>query len=392
METPASTDVLEKKETSIDKALPASKEERKAVVFGEKVPEQIATPEELNKAREEAKKTFGDMQKSENPEVQALLAETSFEEVAPSKLLLLREKGIDIASFLLINRKKPTLKPSAENIGAGDEFVVHFGKNEDVNNLIGAGDILPVNVTQIEINGQLGSRRYSPRPGYYTDQGSYLPIYEGFKVKIVEKKTMEEVTKDVEAEKNAKNSWMDKVKEYEKLAYQRKAVRDSGIQIDESSPDSFERTSHELAKKIEEIYGIPWQVTYGQTALETGGGKYKVANNYFGIKGEGVSASTQEERGGNMQTETHSFRAYGNIADSFIDYAELISKSGIYDRAFAYAVPKDPRPAYYPSDYNPSNYSPLQFLQAVKDSGYATDSQYVSKIVGIWRAHDVRYS
>lgn len=58
---------------------------------------------------------------------------------------------------------------------------------------VGAGDILPVDVYEIEINGRRGIRVYDERPGYYekdtrTGKMKYLPVYDGDSIKILSKK------------------------------------------------------------------------------------------------------------------------------------------------------------------------------------------------------------
>ena len=49
----------------------------------------------------------------------------------------------------------------------------------------GAGDIFPATVRQVEINGVKAERGNNPRPGYYDANGRYVPIYDGYQVKIL---------------------------------------------------------------------------------------------------------------------------------------------------------------------------------------------------------------
>ncbi|WP_432049360.1 glucosaminidase domain-containing protein [Sutterella wadsworthensis] len=58
------------------------------------------------------------------------------------------------------------------------------------------------------------------------------------------------------------------------------------------------------------------------------------------------------------------------ITFSVLDYVDLITNSGIYDRAIGLDTPE-------------------QTIQAIKDSGYATDSSYVSKVMEIINKYDL---
>ena len=49
----------------------------------------------------------------------------------------------------------PTISTNREFIEKGEHksFIVNFGESKHINNVIGAGDILPPTVSQIKING-----------------------------------------------------------------------------------------------------------------------------------------------------------------------------------------------------------------------------------------------
>lgn len=119
-------------------------------------------------------------------------------------------------------------------------------------------------------------------------------------------------------------------------------------------------------------------VAYAQAILESGGGTSGLANtnnNLFGIKGtyrgNGSSWATLEDSGGgNMYSINATFRAYPNKMVSILDYVTLITESGIYDRAINLST------AY-------------ETAQAIKDSGYATDSSYVEKVMSIIDKYDL---
>lgn len=111
----------------------------------------------------------------------------------------------------------------------------------------------------------------------------------------------------------------------------------------------FSKEDIELAKKVEKNYGVPASVTLGAYALESGYGKSTVGkNNYFNIKGDG----------------TNGYRDYESKEESFNDYGKLLSTNRYTSKT------KDATNA-------------KEYVQAVKDAGYAEDPNYVSKVVNI---------
>jgi flagellar protein FlgJ len=112
-----------------------------------------------------------------------------------------------------------------------------------------------------------------------------------------------------------------------------------------------------------------------QAALETGWGKRMPHTadgtpslNMFGIKageswsGARAHASTVEFRGG-IATQRHSvFRAYGSIEASVSDFANLLQSSPRYRQAVA------------------AGGNALGYINAIGESGYATDPQYANKL------------
>lgn len=125
--------------------------------------------------------------------------------------------------------------------------------------------------------------------------------------------------------------------------------------------------------------GIKPSIAYAQAILESGGGTSGLAtksNNLFGIKGtykgQGSSWATLEDSGGgNMYSINSTFRSYPNKMVSVLDYVDLITNSGIYDRAIGLDTAEET-------------------IQAIKDSGYATDSNYVSKVMDIVNKYDLK--
>ncbi|MBC1588463.1 GW domain-containing glycosaminoglycan-binding protein [Listeria welshimeri] len=108
-------------------------------------------------------------------------------------------------------------------------------------------------------------------------------------------------------------------------------------------------------------------VTLAQAILESNWGESglsKNSNNLFGIKGtyegKSVSMDTMEASG----ATTANFRVYPSWKESIEDHTDLITQNDRYKGAVG------------ETDYRKS-------LQAIKDGGYATDPEYVSKLVAI---------
>jgi len=111
-------------------------------------------------------------------------------------------------------------------------------------------------------------------------------------------------------------------------------------------------------------YKFP-MVAAAQWALESAWGQAQSGrHNYFGIKGGGRSVSTQEFINGRMVTVNASFRDYASPLESAKDYVALMN-NGRYAPGLAAAK------------------TPRQAVQAIKDAGYATDPDYVNKVVAI---------
>ncbi len=124
--------------------------------------------------------------------------------------------------------------------------------------------------------------------------------------------------------------------------------------------------------------GIPAKFMLGQAALETGWGKREIkardgssSHNLFGIKasadwkGKTTDAVTTEYVNGKPQTRVEKFRAYDSYADSFKDYAQLITGNKRYEKVLASAGDAS------------------SFAQGLQRAGYATDPNYATKLTRI---------
>jgi peptidoglycan hydrolase FlgJ len=122
--------------------------------------------------------------------------------------------------------------------------------------------------------------------------------------------------------------------------------------------------------------GISRELVAAHAALESGWGLHPVANgegsgyNLFGIKagsgwqGATTDAGTHEYLGGTMQQMVQRFRAYGDEASAFLDYADVL---------------QSPR---YAGLRNVGD-DAAAFARALVHGGYATDPGYAQKLLQV---------
>ena len=132
------------------------------------------------------------------------------------------------------------------------------------------------------------------------------------------------------------------------------------------------------AQEAEKRTGIPAAFMISQAALETGWGRKEIrhgdgtsAFNLFGVKasanwkGAVAEVATTEYIDGKPQKVMAKFRAYGSYAESFTDYARLMSESPRYQRVAA------------------SSGDAVGFAQSLQRAGYATDPAYADKLTRV---------
>lgn len=289
-------------------------------------------------------------------------------------------------------------------IKEGEILKVDFG-NQAAERGIGAGDLLPDNVREITVTNKdgvkmKGYRAPSPenpfprRVGYYTEGGRYVPIFSGDTIQIDNIATKEEMATIKEGTRKAfqrdesipkelreslKGRPLEEIENavhenyLEEIEEQEKAMEEIrkkyGVQETGDFVKDFINIAKAIAKDIEEKFGIPWEVTVAQTALETGMGKHAPNNNFFGIKGFGELLKTTEVVNGKAITITDSFSKYNSPVDSFMAYARLLTTSPRY------------RPIIEEHRKNPM--TPKDFLQKIISAGYATDPHYVAKATSL---------
>lgn len=147
---------------------------------------------------------------------------------------------------------------------------------------------------------------------------------------------------------------------------------------DSSQPEHVQKFIEEMTPYAEDASrnsGIPAKFMLAQAALETGWGRHQITNsdgssakNLFGIKagnswkGDVANSRTTEYENGVAMKKNEPFRAYDSYADSFNDYAKLISSSSRYE-----GVMKNSQDA-------------IGFAQGLQEAGYATDPHYAEKL------------
>ncbi|MCC7106499.1 MAG: LysM peptidoglycan-binding domain-containing protein, partial [Chloroflexi bacterium] len=135
--------------------------------------------------------------------------------------------------------------------------------------------------------------------------------------------------------------------------------------LGDSLEERFIASIGEAALVSRDRTGVPASVTIAQAILESYWGSSKLAkeaNNYFGIKAqtrEGTAGviwlDVWEVLGGENVVQSEPFRAYHDVADSFIDHGRFFLENRRYGQALT--VESDPR----------------QFAREIADAGYATD-------------------
>lgn len=141
------------------------------------------------------------------------------------------------------------------------------------------------------------------------------------------------------------------------------------------SQTRFVQQHSSIAADVERTTGIPASFMLGQAGHETGWGKHEIrqkggapSHNLFGIKagaswtGKVAEVTTTEYVDGVAQKRVARFRAYDSPADSFKDYARLISQSPRYAKA---------------REQTGSVYA---YASGLQKAGYATDPQYAAKL------------
>lgn len=119
-------------------------------------------------------------------------------------------------------------------------------------------------------------------------------------------------------------------------------------------------------------YGIPASVTLAQGIIESANGKStlaETANNHFDVKGTFNGAYVVA----NDDKPNEKFKKYDNVGQSYEDHSKVLMAS---------------RYQKYVSSLSPDDYK--GWAAGIKKGGYATDSNYVSTIVGVIEGNNLQ--
>ncbi|EHL32278.1 flagellar assembly peptidoglycan hydrolase FlgJ [Legionella drancourtii] len=148
--------------------------------------------------------------------------------------------------------------------------------------------------------------------------------------------------------------------------------------------DDFVKSIWPKAKQAASLIGLDPKLLMAQAALETGWGKFVTkdaeggsSNNLFNIK---VGANSEHDSVNVKTTEyiadtpikiNASFRKYASVEESFNDYVSLIKGDERYQGALA------------------STNNPEIYVNELHKAGYATDPEYSTKILSIYRGDEL---
>jgi flagellum-specific peptidoglycan hydrolase FlgJ len=129
----------------------------------------------------------------------------------------------------------------------------------------------------------------------------------------------------------------------------------------------------ETAKNNMKVHGIPASITMAQGILESGAGfgsLAKEANNHFGIKCH--TGWTGESVKYDDDAEQECFRKYKDPTESYKDHSAFLSSRKRYESLFKLDK----------GDYE-------SWANGLKQAGYATDTLYPSKLIGIIERYEL---
>jgi flagellar protein FlgJ len=162
------------------------------------------------------------------------------------------------------------------------------------------------------------------------------------------------------------------------------------VRVPQTGAAGFVQQHMDAAQRAQAETGIPAAFMVSQAALETGWGRREIRHadgspsfNLFGIKagagwkGPVAEIVTTEYVDGRPQKVTAKFRAYGSYAESFADYARLMTQSPRYAAA-TQAVAAQSRGAAAGDATQAA-----RFATGLQQAGYATDPAYADKLTRV---------
>ena len=153
-----------------------------------------------------------------------------------------------------------------------------------------------------------------------------------------------------------------------------------------SGVSDFVESLMPFAKEAADKLNLDPRILLAQAALETGWGKYvmhdgqgKPGFNMFGIKagddwqGDSINIETLEVENQAFKKVKANFRQYQSFAESFNDYVDFVTSSPRYQNAVNAAT------------------NARDYLNELQNSGYATDPNYASKILRIFKENNFQF-
>ena len=150
------------------------------------------------------------------------------------------------------------------------------------------------------------------------------------------------------------------------------------------SRESFVAALQEPIAAVAAQLGVDSRALMAQAALESGWGRRilklpdgQSSFNVFNIKadkswsGPAVEAAAVEEEGGIAVLRTSRFRSYSNYQESIADYADFLRRNPRYGDAL-------------------KQRDAAGYIAALAQAGYATDHDYVTKVLGVMEHPSIR--
>lgn len=123
----------------------------------------------------------------------------------------------------------------------------------------------------------------------------------------------------------------------------------------------------ESAQATEQMYGVPASVTLAQFILESGWGKSGLTVNYnngFGVTANDNYVGKKVWATNSKGEDGHYYRVYDSLYESFLDHAKVLQQSNY-------------------TQYTDKAETIEEYVKGVKAGGYATDPDYVSKLMNL---------
>jgi len=159
---------------------------------------------------------------------------------------------------------------------------------------------------------------------------------------------------------------------------------ENDLPVSFANPKEFVDKLWPLAEKAAEKIGVKPEVLLSQAALETGWGQSIIKNtqtnsyNLFNIKadsrwdGERIPKLSLEYENDKPVNKNSYFRVYDTLQDSFDDYVQFIKNNPRYEKAMQKVDNSE------------------QYLHGIHKAGYATDPEYVEKIMRVMNSNNIQ--